>query len=199
MAHRGSFRGRGISKSQRRKKSWEGFNVLTVDDDNVGSVLTAQMNFAETGSIQNTNPVQLSTGFAFAAGQTAGEIRPESTLIRIRGSLNMVKNAISGVTNTVVAFGIGVMETGAVFAGAFPNPASPAGRDWDGWMFYRSIQTSILDAEASIVDVKSMRIIQSGYSLFFAMGEYKSTSDDTTLSTANTSGEFSGRGLFLLP
>jgi len=68
-------------------------------------------------------------------------------------------------------------------------------------MFYRSINTSILDAEAAIIDVKSMRKIESGYSLFFAYGAYAMTTDDATIGSvaAASTSLITARGLFLLP
>jgi len=157
------------------------------------------MNFDAAAGVPGASPQQQSLGYVFDAGQTSFDVRPESTLLRIRGSLGLEKNSEVGVELFVHAFGIGVMETTAANLGAFPNPASPLGADWDGWMFYRSIHSSVVDAAGSIIDVKAMRKIQSGYSLIFVAGVYASTVDDSNATAPAINAQFTGRGLFLLP
>jgi len=56
-----------------------------------------------------------------------------------------------------------------------------------------------LDAEAAIIDVKSMRKIQSGYSLLLVAGTYSASTDDSPISAAAISTQLTARGLFLLP
>jgi len=199
MAHRrGSFRPR-ISDTQRRKKLWVGFNALASDGQNQGTDTTLLLSFQTPSSVIVGNVAESSAGFFFPTGKTAGFIDSESTLLRIRGSLELPK--ITQVANeyTVVAFGIGVLETGAATKGAAPNPASPTGAGWDGWMFYRSQYQGALDANAGIVDVKAMRKIQSGYSLVFVLGLHVTTDDGIPPAQSSVGGFFSARGLFLLP
>ncbi len=203
MAHRrGTFR-RGISQSQRRKKLWGSFNVFATDSAGQGSLTQLIMNFDPP-----TIPVGAAAGtssfaaFQFEASKTFGKIDAESTLMRIRGSLNQDKNSVDSATGefNTFAFGMGVMESTAVAGAALPNPATRSGADWDGWMFYRSINTSILDANASIIDVKAMRKIQSGYSFFMIYGqEYNSRLDAVSTVAVTGLAQMSGRGLFLLP
>jgi len=189
MTHRrGSFvRGRGISDSQWRKKLWGAF-VLSASPAGV-TTPTIRLVPSMTGG---ASPTEAVASVVFAT-------QPEATMLRIRGSLNLEKNDVTAIEIKTLAFGIGVMETGALNLGSAPNPASPDGSDWDGWMFTRSINTSILDANAAIVDVKSMRKIQSGYSLFFAAGVYSMTTDDSVTTNLSPAFEFTARGLLLLP
>jgi len=202
MAHRRSFgRGRGISQSQRRKKLWASFNAGAQTAAGQGLVAQLTLNFVPppipVGSATGTSSF---AGFAFDASKDREDIDPESTILRIRGSLLIDKNSQIGGEFSNFAFGIGVMETTAVQTPALPNPATRNGADWDGWMFYRSINTAILDAEGSIVDVKAMRKIESGYSMFFIYGQEYSSRDES-VSTAEVAGsaQCSARGLFLLP
>jgi len=173
MAHRGSFRRRsgGISESNRRKKRWSPFFAPAASED----VLTTgdfspTLNFQLSIGIGAASPQQRSLAYVFSAGGLTDDVNPESTIIRIRGSLELQKNVVSTADIETFAFGIGVMETQAALLGAFPNPASPLGSEWDGWMMYRSNSQGALDANAGIVDVKAMRKVQSGYSLVLVMG-----------------------------
>ncbi len=203
MAHRrGTFR-RGISQSQRRKKLWSSFSVFPTDSGGSGTIPGLVMNFdpptIPVGSAAGTNSA---FGYVFPAQNDAISIPPESTVLRIRGSLNQDKNTADSATGefNTFAFGIGVMETGAAFLASFPNPATRLGSDWDGWMFYRSIFTGILDANASVADVKAMRKLQSGYSLVFVYGqEYNSRLDAVSTIAVTGLAQLTARGLFLLP
>jgi len=198
MAHRrGSFV-RRVSPAQRRKKAWAAFRAFPQSTTS-GTVATSIiLNFSgNTDGV--SNPGVASFGYVFPTGKESGALDAESTLIRIRGSLILDKNVVGATEFEAHAFGIGVMETGAALLGSFPNPASPEGSNWDGWMFYRSISTAVLDAEASIVDVKSMRKIESGYSLIFVAGVHVTTDDDSVPAIAGVNAEFTSRGLFFLP
>jgi len=209
MAHRrGSFR-RGISQSQRRKKAWSALAGPAIGQDLSGQ-----------GSFTNTFNYQIAAGstdafglgddalaFTVDAGTGASDIPQESTILRIRGSLILNKN-VTDVGNTppiadqgidTFAFGIGVMETGATQLGAFPNPATPDGSDWDGWMFYRSINSSIVDANASVIDVKAMRKVESGMTLIMVAGVQSSMYDNTVGTLAALSAALTARLLLLLP
>ncbi len=66
-------------------------------------------------------------------------------------------------------------------------------------MFYRSINSGILDAASTVVDVKAMRKLQSGYSMIFVSGMHAATFDDSDASTSAIATQITVRGLFLLP
>jgi len=209
MARRASFRGRGISQSQRRKKAWSALSGPAVGQD-----LTGQGPFTPTLNYQiaagTTDAFGLGAdalAFTVESGQLEGDIPQEATILRIRGSLILNKN-VTDVGNTppisdqgidTFAFGIGVMETGATRLGAFPNPATPDGSDWDGWMFYRSINSAVLDAEGSIIDVKAMRKVQSGQTLIMVAGVQSAMYDNAVGTLAGLSAALTARILLLLP
>jgi len=161
MAHRrGGFRGRGISDSQRRKKLWSPIfgPASELDLANVGDD-SPTLNYDVGPGPVLTSPQAQAQAYVGTTQDFAG-IDPESTLLRIRGSLILPKNIFGGIAGIeTFAFGIGVMETGAAQLAAFPNPATVAGAAWDGWMFYRSINSSVVDAASTTVDVKAMRKI----------------------------------------
>jgi len=190
------FRGRGISQSQRRKKVWGNFRAAF----STAGVVSNLLEFDIPVGVASPSPQSASVGFVFPTTEGGGTISAESTLLRIRGSLNLDKTVVNaGPTAAVRAFGIGVMESTAAALGAFPNPATPEGAGWDGWMFYRDTLIIPVDPEGAIVDVKSMRKIQSGYSLFFAYGIHQVSADDTDTTLQATEATFVARGLFLLP
>ncbi len=180
MARRFS-RGRGISQSQKRKKLWSPLSGQPTGEglvnDNVNESVT--LNFPVPADVAAPGAAAFgSLAFVFPTGNGDGDIPPESTLLRIRGTIKLDQNvAEDGATANdgieTHAFGIGVLESGAADLGAFPNPASPDGSAWDGWMFYRSLNAPVVDAAGSGMDVKSMRKIQSGYSLVLVYGVYK--------------------------
>jgi len=110
---------------------------------------------------------------ALGAGSFSQEAQAfvEGTILRIRGSLDVPKSTtIPGTGAITVAFGIGFVTDEAFAAGGLPNPATNEGVDWDGWMFYRSNVQGSLDANAGIVDSKSMRRWQGGMTLAFIAG-----------------------------
>jgi len=121
----------------------------------------------------------------------------ESTILRIRGQLNVPKGvySTSPASTELVAFGIGVVSDQAATALAVPNPATATGYDWDGWMFVRQSPLDTVEISAGIVDVKAMRKWQSGDSIVFVAGA--ATSNVAGFAPAKI--EFSLRGLFLLP
>jgi len=201
MAHRGSFRRSGISQSQRRKKTWGAFGAVATNSagSSPSGVISANLNFdVSVGSVL-PSPQEHAFAYAFDADDIEG-IKAESTLLRIRGSLQMLKNTANGVLETQ-AFGIAVVESTNLSGASpkFPNPANPIGAQWDGWMFYRSINSAIVDANATNIDVKSMRKIQSGYSLIFIAGSHVASTDDASVSAPPISTQLIARGLFLLP
>jgi len=92
-----------------------------------------------------------------------------------------------------------VLESSAAALGACPNPATPDGGAWDGWMFYRSQQTAALDANASIIDVKSMRKVQSGMSIIVVVGCFEAGSVPGAAQCAAFQVQLNLRALILLP
>jgi len=198
MTHRrGSFRRSGISDSQRRKKVWGSLSALAL-----GSAVSTRtsLDFFASSVVIQANQVSQSFGYVFVAANDLGAIPPESTILRIRGSLQLQKNTFAGTLQDDFAFGIGVMETGAANLAAFPNPATEAGSDWDGWMFHRSINSGVLDAASTFVDVKAMRKVESGYSLILVYGGVQTDIADTGLADApSLTAQFTGRALVLLP
>jgi len=199
MAHARSFRGRGISASQRRKKSWIMVTGPTIGTDGVfGTQQTPNINFAVPAS---TNAVAnlASSSLVIFSDPVLDKVPAESTILRIRGSINLPKNVISAASSTMFALGIGVMEAGAAALGAAPNPATNEGGAWDGWMFFRSQQAASLDANATQFDVKSMRKVQSGQAIIIVVGVQQTFSDGTVFETTAFDAQINLRALILLP
>jgi len=203
MAHRASFR-RGISQSQRRKKSWIQVTGPAASSDGFVNIDTQTPNmnlFVPATGAGAFSVVQASAGLI--SDPVLDKIPAESTLLRLRGSMNLPKNEVaSGAAALITTFAIaiGVMEAGAAALGAFPNPATPDGGAWDGWMFYRSQQAGSLDANASVFDVKSMRKIQSGSAFIVVFGEYSVTANNSVHpGLPDVSAQINMRGLILLP
>jgi len=201
MAHRRSFRGRGISDAQRRKKSW-----IQVTGPALANEFDIGLNSAQTPNLNFPLQAETPTGDVFSSSiglfsdNILDKVPAESTILRLRGSVNLPKNEIDPLVITNYAVGIGVMESGAAQLGAFPNPASPDGGAWDGWMFYRSQQAGSLDANATVFDVKSMRKVQSGFSIIIVFGQYLVEPNGGTLgAVAATAAQMNLRGLILLP
>jgi len=182
MGHRrGSFRGQRVSETQRRKRSWQAFTD-TLD----------------SWRIVLNPPALVSAGSTLAlvsfdgAGTFPGLI--ESTILRMRGMLDMPKSVMTAATQTIQAFGIGFVTNEAALAGAVPNPATASGAEWDGWMFIRTSTQIALDIQGTVLDIKAMRKWDTGQSLVFVAG---AETDSTT--TGNDLFKMSIRGLFLLP
>jgi len=200
MARARSFRSRGISEAQRRKKSWIQVTGPTVSADGSNISLTQNPNLV----LPLAAGAPVSDTFADSIGVFSDpdldKIPAESTLLRLRGSVNLPKNNSGANEVTNIAIGIGVMESGAAALGAFPNPATPEGGAWDGWMFYRSQQQGNLDANSGVVDIKSMRKVQSGSSVIIVFGRYISSADGSVVSAPSaTSAQINLRALILLP
>ena len=186
MAHRrSSFRGRGgISESQRRKKTWLSFaSVLTAET--VGTELIIPPLVAAGGS---TAVFGLPSANAAALGLLEG------TIMRVRGSVEIPKSTVAS-NFFVVAFGMGFVTDEAFAAGAVPNPATPEGADWDGWMIYRSQLQGNLDANSGVLDSKAMRKWQSGMTFVQVAGLATNDAAGAASQTVQTI----LRGLFLLP
>jgi len=188
MAHRrGGFRGRsvGISQTQRRKKSWEGF--ADVGSETLGNRLVPPAIVGAGSSLQVS-------GITSASAELIGLV--EGTVMRIRGSLDVPKSSIAAAANSlVVAFGIGFVTDEAFAVSAVPNPATPGGADWDGWLFFRSNLQGSLDANAGVMDSKAMRKWNSGQTLALIAGQ--ATND--VAGVPSTVVQLLVRALFLRP
>ena len=189
MAHRRSFgrSGRGISETQRRKKVWIDMNVApSIGDDISGGFITPAPLVAPGSSVAAlTFPSSTNPSFA------------ESTLLRVRGTVDIPKNSGNILTDIIVnAFGIGIIsEQASTVLTAIPNPATASGYDWDGWMFLRSSFQTAVDVQGTMVDVKAMRKWKSGDAIVFVAG----LATNVAAGAAVTPTNFSLRGLFLLP
>jgi len=182
-----SFRGGrgrtvGISDSQRRKKTWTGFAI--------GTTLINGFELVPATLVAAGSSLQL---VQFAAVNSAS--LQESTLMRLRGSIQLPKSdpGPNGVDD-ISAFGIAMVTDEAASVGAVPNPATVIGADWDGWLFYRSTVSGVLDATGAIFDAKAMRKFKAGMSLIFVGG----LATDSANGTAAGRFTISCRGLFLL-
>jgi len=172
MAHRRSFRGRGISESQRRKKSWVQTAKL------VGSGSGAP-GFSTSLSVALTTPATIGDSTlvvdALLAGDGTGTnplfsvLPEEATILRIRGSLLFPKNQTDGLgtVSQQFVFGLGVKSIVGTTSDSYPGPISDA--SWDGWMYLRQSALPPVDANATIIDVKSMRKLKSGDHFFVAV------------------------------
>jgi len=186
MAHRrGSFRGRGISESQRRKKTWAGFGIAGIP--NYGIELRL--------GVPGAAPLDAVVLAQFSSATSSKFV--EGTLIRLRGSVDVPKSTAGDTTTSItVAFGIGFITDEAAAAVSVPNPATPEGASWDGWMFHRTGAQGNLDANSGVVDSKSMRKWNDGQSLVFVAG--MSLPSLSTVATVQIVQVFL-RGLILLP
>jgi len=201
MAHaRRSFRGRGISDSQRRKKTWIQVTGPTFGTDGIqGLDQTPNINFevpGTGGTAVDGSPT--ASSLVLFSDPVLDKVPEESTLLRLRGSIVMPKNSIATDTVTNIAVGIGVMESGAAALGAAPNPSTPDGGAWDGWMFYRSTQLPPVEAESSVFDVKAMRKVQGGQSIIIVCGQFFTTTGAVS-SAPPFSVQMNLRALILLP
>jgi len=172
MANR-SFR-RGISQSQRRKKSWVQMKLtISTGAQNPG--------FATSIALETAAPPSAGTaerdGLVAVSGDGSGTdpfvstLPEECTILRIRGSLLFPENTIQRVPAAGDAshnFGFGVTAITDLDPSSYPGPCSKP--DWDGWMFLRQSALKPIDAAATVLDVKAMRKIKTG-DAFFVMAE----------------------------
>ena len=175
-----------IPDSIRRKKSWLAFGEVGLNT--VGTSLNVIMG---AGPSEVVDILFIDSAGAASAGLLEG------TLMRIRGSVSVDKSTppASGGTDVIVAFGIGFVTDEVAVAAAVPNPATIAGADWDGWLFYRSNVAAPADANATLMDSKAMRKWNSGMSLVLVAG----AANNAGASAANSSVLAVMRGLFFLP
>ncbi len=199
MARR-AFRGRsGISQSQRRKKTW----VQVVEAAGGSANAPGFVSTFEVALAPNTTPGNNTKfGFVVASGDgTQGaplvsNLPSESTILRIRGSLAFPKNNYNGtgLVNTQVAIGYGVTSLTDLNSDSYPGSISDG--SWDGWMFLRQSAVAPVDSEGSIVDIKAMRKINDGETLFV---QTESVAGDGTPSAAVQLFQLDIRILLLLP
>ncbi len=175
MAHRRTFRGRGISDSQRRKKTWIAVKEQTGATGALQSFFrtSISMNVAATGSV-NGDSQSATFGLIDVGSAPGGDefsmLPEESTILRIRGTLDFPKNvkgSIAQVVNAQYLWGIGVTDIRGIVNGANPLPITDS--DWDGWMLLRGGTLPPLDATGTILDIKSMRKLKTGDALFIAV------------------------------
>jgi len=200
MARSRSFRGRGISDSQRRKKSWIQVTgpAALGDGTSDGQEQTPNMILGLPDATPTGNNFSQSVGLI--SDPVLDKVPAESTILRLRGSVDLPKNGLVAADVENFAIAIGVMESGAAQLGAFPNPATPDGGAWDGWMFYRSQQQGNLDANSGIVDVKSMRKVPSGSSIIIVFGRFLASPDGGVVgAVTGLNAAINLRALILLP
>jgi len=195
MPRQRSFRGRGVSQSQRRKKSWFALKLVISTGIQVPGYDTM---FQLETVADSTVGRSVRDGFIAMSGDGTAiapftsTIPEESTILRVRGSLVFPKYDTSAATGTDHSFGFGVSAISDLNSDSYPGPLSDI--DSDTWMFLRKGAIAPLDAAGTIVDVKAMRKVVSG-DAFFVMAE-------TTTSSSNpTDGlwQFDLRLLILLP
>ncbi len=173
MAHRRSFRGRGISDSQRRKKTWISIKtaVAAAGADSSFSTSIVQSTAATDANPGNfrTSTFAVITDELQTVGDELSNLPEECTILRARGSLLFPKNTIiagaSGPVEDQYAWGFGVTDIRSIVGLSSPNPIVDS--DWDGWMFLRQSALPPVEATSGIVDVKAMRKIRGGDALFF--------------------------------
>jgi len=206
MAVRRSFaRGRGISESQRRKKTWISVKVPTAATGldtaqfQTAAFLEVPATSTPIGSTQKAGLALIEDpGGSATVGAEQSTLPEESTILRARGSLLFPKNtALEGTASSTLtdqyAFGFGVTDIRGAVQGTFPGPILDA--DWDGWMFLRQSAVAPVDSDGTMVDVKAMRKLKGGDCLFFAV---ESVSGDGVSTPAGVF-IFDMRLLILLP
>ena len=200
MAHRRSFRGRGISESQRRKKVWFAVKDATGTGTASNSAFLTSISLvtpAMGASVGSTGTILagLIEDLVTGVGDEKSTLPEECTILRARGSLVFPKNEVDagGLVTSQYAFGFGVSDIRSISKGEAPAPIVDV--DWDGWMFLRQSGVGPVDSEGTIVDVKAMRKIKTGDALFFSA---QAVSGDSTISPAGQF-LFDMRLLILLP
>jgi len=165
MARR-AFRGRGISQSQRRKKTWVQLKFLIAGG-------AATPGFSTTEAFRITAPsapdgASARSGTISASGSGIGSdplvssLPRESTILRVRGSLTFPVSKFDPAAlqlDTAFSMGFGVTQLSDLNIDSYPGPISDA--DWAGWMFLRQGSQAPIDATGTIVDVKAMRKVKT--------------------------------------
>jgi len=198
MAHR-AFRGRGISQSQRRKKTWVQLTNLVSAGVTPGFVTSFGLGVTPSA----TFGVGVRDGFIGITGDGTGDnpflssLPAESTILRVRGSMSFPKyfqSDVSSSLNNDTGFGFGVTGITNLLSSSYPSPISDA--SWDGWMFKRTSSVGPVDSIGTVIDVKAMRKIQTG-DAFFVMAEHVQGQGGTNVVGVNW--QFDLRLLILLP
>jgi len=189
MAHpRRSFGPRG--RTPRRKKTW----VQAVVEAGVGLQLTPLI---LTGALIPGVDSFAREVAVFQAGSSSDNFIPtESTVLRIRGQVEINKSTVSGADiDQEIGFGIATMDLPTLPFFTDDLPGSLSAPEWDGWMFVRgpSLQASV-DIVGTMFDVKAMRKIEGGKRLVFVTEVYSRLGVQE-----NTPSTFSARGLLALP
>jgi len=181
---RSTFR-RGVSETQRRKKAWIDMNAAVGFGEDLSGGGLEPPTLGGPGSSLAVLQFPSQSGFL------------ESTILRIRGVVNIPKSTygVVATSTTIFAFGIGIVSDAAATALAVPNPATATGYDWDGWMFVRQSDAVPVDVQGTQLDIKSMRKWKSGDSIVIVAGLATSAPGGA----AQLATGFSIRGLFLLP
>ncbi len=174
MAHRRSFRGRGISDSQRRKKTWTAIKFATTGATSGEAAFLTSFTL-ETPALSNPNEIGSFTLATITdptteAGDELSTLPEEATILRIRGTVLFPKNLAgtppsSNLEQHVIGFG--VTDIRSLVGGSAPNPIIDA--DWDGWMFLRQSAVTPVDSEGTVFDVKSMRKLRGGDTFFMTV------------------------------
>jgi len=198
MAHGRRPRGRGVSDSQRRKKTWNQIKELSAVGS--GQAPGFHTNFELSVTPGAVTGIGVRDGFILATGVGTGvspivsSLPEECTILRIRGSLVFPKYIVGAGAGAVdCSFGMGVSGISDLDSNSYPAPISDA--DWDGWMFKRAGAVSPVDPTGAIVDVKAMRKIKSGDAFFVQVEAVP----ESTTSTAALFWQFDLRLLVLLP
>jgi len=189
MAHRRTgFGPRG--RTPRRKKTW------------VQALIPAGSGLQLTPLIITPAIIPAADSFArvvaiFQVGDANdNDIPTESTVLRIRGHVEINKSTFSGADiDQEIGFGICVMDLPTVpfFTDDLPGPLSAP--EWDGWMFVRgpSLQASV-DIAGTVLDVKAMRKIEGGKRLAIVTEVYSRLGVQESIPSV-----FSVRALLALP
>jgi len=169
MARRRSF-SRGISDSQRRKKTWVAMKESKSSNNSPGFVTSLPIEVttpALTGAGSRT-VLAAQTGDGTGGDPFHSTLPEESTILRIRGSMLFPKTEFSTIVTTQFNIGFGVKPITGNLSSHFPGPITDS--DWDGWMFMRQSGLPPLEAASTIIDIKSMRKLQTG-DVFFISAE----------------------------
>jgi len=185
MAHtrkfRSSFRG-----GQRRKKTW----VQAMATIGSGSTLQPLIVVPTVGPPAVDAFARIVDIF-IPGSPDNNQIPTESTVLRIRGQLNVEKSTAAGLT---IGFGICVMDLPQVPADSDDLPGPLSSPEWDGWMFMRGpSEFAPLDVNATQYDVKAMRKVEGGQRLAFVSEVYS----DDGVGAGNIT--YSARVLLALP
>jgi len=198
MAHRrGSFR--GVSPSQKRKKTWLAAKTATDLGQSPGFSTSLGFQTDVSGLLagQSSKVAFVGTGGTGVGGDPfTSVLGDEVTILRTRGSLVFPKNEVDGSTGVVTlnnSFGIGVTAIGDGTLSSFPSPITDV--DWDGWMFLRQSGVGPVDSTGTVIDIKAMRKIQDGECVFFAAESAISIAGQVVVSTWT----FDLRFLIMLP